>query len=70
VANGKVSVTDGPFTEAKELVGGYAIHEVRSKEEAIEAARRFMQLHADLWPGVEAVCDVRQIAGPDDFPRP
>jgi hypothetical protein len=70
VADGKVTVTDGPFTEAKELIGGYAIHEVRSREEAIEAARRFMQLHADLWPGVEAVCDVRQIAGPDDFPQP
>ncbi|MDQ2750114.1 MAG: YciI family protein [Actinomycetota bacterium] len=70
VANGTVTVTDGPFTEAKEMVGGYAVYELRSKEEAVEAARRFMQLHADLWPGVEAVCEVRQIAGPDDFPQP
>jgi hypothetical protein len=66
--DGKVSVHDGPFTEAKELIGGYAIHEVRSKEEVLERARRFMQLHADLWPGVEAVCEVRQIAGEGDFP--
>jgi hypothetical protein len=57
------------LTEAKEMVGGYAIYEVRSKEEAIEASRRFMQLHADLCPGVEAVCEVRQIAGPDDSPN-
>lgn len=71
VANGKVTVIDGPFTEAKELVGGYAIYELRSKEEAIEASRRFMQLHADLWPGVEATCDVRQIMDPGDFdPQP
>ncbi|MEP7179271.1 MAG: YciI family protein, partial [Pseudonocardiales bacterium] len=70
ILNGKATVTDGPFTEAKEMVGGYAVYELRSKEEAVEAARRFMQLHADLWPGVEAVCEVRQIAGPDDFPEP
>ncbi len=67
VANGKVTVTDGPFTEAKEVIGGYSIFEVRSKEEAVEAARRFMQLHADRWPGVEAVCEVRQIMEPGDF---
>jgi len=61
VTNGKVTVTDGPFAEAKELIGGYAIYELHSKEEAIETSRRFMQLHADLWPGVEAVCEIRQI---------
>jgi hypothetical protein len=69
LVDGKVTVTDGPFTEAKELVGGYAIYELRSKDEAIEAARRFMQLHADLWPGAEATCEVRQMAGPEDMPQ-
>ena len=58
---------DGPFTEAKELIGGYAMLQLRSKEEAIETARRFMELHAEHWPGVEAVCEVRQLADPGDF---
>lgn len=66
--DGKVEVHDGPFAEAKELIGGYAILELGSKEEAIERTRQFVQLHADCWPGVELVCEVRQIAGPDDFP--
>jgi len=67
VSNGKVTVTDGPFTEAKELVGGYAMFQLRSKEEAIEQARRFMQVHAEHWPGFEGVCEVRQIMEPGDF---
>jgi hypothetical protein len=66
--DGKIAVHDGPFAEAKELIGGYAIYELRSKEEAIEKTREFLQLHADVWPGVEAVCEIRQIAGPGDFP--
>jgi hypothetical protein len=66
--DGKVTVHDGPFAEAKELIGGYAIFELRSKDEAIERTRQFLQLHADLWPGVQATCEVRQIAGPEDFP--
>ncbi|MCU1658476.1 MAG: hypothetical protein JWO57_3132 [Pseudonocardiales bacterium] len=67
LADGKVTVIDGPFTEAKELIGGYAMSQFRSKEEAIENARRFMQLHADHWPEAEAICEVRQIAEPGDF---
>ena len=66
VAGGKVTVVDGPFTEAKEVIGGYAMWQVRSKEEAVEAARRFMELHADLWPGYE----VRQVMDPADFGPP
>lgn len=65
VSDGRVQVTDGPFTEAKEVIGGYAILEVGSREEAIAHARRFMQLHADvLGPGFEAECEVRQLAEP------
>ena len=41
---GEISVTDGPFTEAKEAVGGFALIEVRSREEAIELGRRFMTI--------------------------
>jgi hypothetical protein len=48
VARGKTSVIDGPFAETKELVGGYAIFDLKSKEEAIKAGRQFMQIHADI----------------------
>jgi hypothetical protein len=67
LSGGRVSVIDGPFTEAKELIGGFAVYQVRTKDDAIEAARRFMQLHADHWPGVEAVCEVRQMMDAGDF---
>lgn len=48
LADGKLTVIDGPFTEAKELVGGYAILQAASKEEAIEHGRRFLALHAEV----------------------
>lgn len=47
VVNGKQTVVDGPFTEAKEVIGGYALLEVRSKDEAIEWASRFARLIGD-----------------------
>jgi hypothetical protein len=61
LANGTITAVDGPFAEAKELIGGYAVVEVRSKEEAIELARRLLQIHLDTWPGWEGSCEVRQI---------
>jgi hypothetical protein len=48
VSQGKVVVTDGPFSEAKEIVGGYAIVDVGSKDDAIAIAREFWQLHVDV----------------------
>jgi hypothetical protein len=66
VADGNVTVFDGPFADAKELIGGYAMFDVRSKEEAVEQARRFMQVHADHWPGFEGVCEVRQVMDDTD----
>jgi len=45
---GKTSVIDGPFAETKELIGGYAIFDLKSREEAIESGRHFMQVHADI----------------------
>jgi hypothetical protein len=69
VAGGELSVMDGPFAESKEFIS-YAIYEVRSKEEAVEWASRFMQLHVDLWPGWEGESEVRKIMGPDDFSAP
>lgn len=68
VARGQVTATDGPFTEAKEVVGGFAIFDLKSKKEAIEGAERFMELHRKHWPGWEGETEVRQIFGPDDFP--
>ena len=64
VADGKVSVVDGPFVEAKEVIGGYAIFELQGKAEAVALAREFMQLHADFMPGWEGTCEVRAFAGP------
>ena len=64
IADGKLSVIDGPFVEAKEIVGGYAIFELRDKEEAVAMAVEFMQLHKDFLPGWEGTCEVRAFAGP------
>ncbi len=68
LSGGKVSVIDGPFTEAKEVVGGYAQFELKSKEEAVKSAVRFMELHKQYWPGWEGETEVRQMFGPEDFP--
>jgi hypothetical protein len=64
IADGKLSVIDGPFVEAKEVVGGYAIMEFRNKDEAVASAVEFMQLHKDFMPGWEGTCEVRAFAGP------
>ncbi len=55
------SVTDGPFAEAKEVVGGYAVLEARSRDEALAAARTFMRLHQQHWPGWEGECEIREL---------
>jgi hypothetical protein len=61
LSGGRVTVTDGPFTEAKEIIGGYALFELKSKEEAVEAARYFMELHKKHWPGWEGETEVREM---------
>src|ERR1700680_3105627 len=68
LSKGQVTVTDGPFIEAKEVIGGYAQFELNSKEEAIEGAVRFMELHKKYWPGWEGETEIRPMYGPDDFP--
>lgn len=60
-SGGKLTVTDGPFTEAKEIVGGYAMIEVKSREEALEVARQFMELHRLHWPEFVGECEVRPV---------
>jgi hypothetical protein len=72
VANGKTSVIDGPFAETKELVGGYAIFDLKSKEDAIRMGRDFMQVHADiLGPSYEGELEIRPLmdAPPDGAKR-
>ena len=67
ISKGQLTVTDGPFTEAKEVIGGYAQFELKSKQEAIDGAVRFMELHRKHWPGWEGETEIRQIFGPEDF---
>jgi hypothetical protein len=57
-SSGKVSVTDGPFTESKELVGGFAILQANSKQEAIDLARKFLSVVG------EGECELRQLYEP------
>jgi hypothetical protein len=67
LSGGKVTVTDGPFTEAKELIGGFAIIQAKSKEEAIELTRRFLDVAGD------GECEIRLLheasdCSPEIFP--
>jgi hypothetical protein len=64
IADGKLSVIDGPFVEAKEIIGGYAVFELQNKEEAVALTVEFMQLHKDLMPGWEGTCEVRAFGTP------
>src|SRR5712664_3032396 len=65
ITDGQLSVLDGPFVETKEMIGGYAIFELRDKEEALASAKEFMQLHLDHMPGWEGTCEVRAFGMPD-----
>ena len=68
LAGGRLTVTDGPFTEAKEVVGGYAVYAVKSRAEALEWANRFMALHQEHWKGWEGEVEVRQLYDPPGGP--
>ena len=57
--NGKITATDGPFTESKEVVGGFALLRANSKEEAIELTRRFLQVAGKF--AAQGECELRQI---------
>ena len=69
LSGGHLSVVDGPFAEAKEFIS-YALYQVRSKEEAVEWASRFLRLHQELWPGWDGDADVLKVFGPEDFAPP
>lgn len=59
---GKLSTTDGPFTESKEVIGGYAVLEAKSMEQALELTKRFLAVHGEEW---DIECEVRQLDGPE-----
>src|SRR5688572_11134167 len=60
VRKGALNVTDGPFSETKEVVGGWGIVEAESRDEAVEGVVRLMELHKQYWPGWEGEAEVRQ----------
>lgn len=67
-AGSKLTVTDGPFIESKEVIGGYAILRAKSKEEALKMGEDFMQLHLDiLGASYEGELEIRQMFDPSDF---
>jgi len=66
-SDGKLSVTDGPFVETKELVGGYAIVETESRDEAIELGKQFMEVHVTvLGSSYDGECEIRQLFDASD----
>jgi hypothetical protein len=67
LTGGGLTVTDGPFTETRELVGGYSVYEVKSKQEAVEWTYRFMRLFAEHWPTGECEAEIRQIFEAPEF---
>ena len=58
LSRGKTTVSDGPFTETKEVIGGYAMLQADSMEQALELTRRFLDVHGSDW---EIECEVRQV---------
>ena len=61
LSSGKITVMDGPFAESKEIVGGYAIMDAKSRDEALALARRFMEIHQKHWPTFEGECEMRPL---------
>jgi hypothetical protein len=61
LSRGRITVTDGPFTETKEVGGGYALLEASSNTEAIDLATKFMDIHRVNWPQFEGACEVRPL---------
>jgi hypothetical protein len=66
---GRLKVTDGPFTESKEVIGGWAILSTKTREEAIRISIEFMELHRQHWPEFEGECEVRPMFDPGMGPN-
>jgi hypothetical protein len=67
-ARGKVAVIDGPFAETKEVIAGFAVFEVESREEGLALGREFVQLHADHMPDWPCNLEMREVAGSQTRP--
>jgi hypothetical protein len=65
---GRTTVLDGPFTESREIIGGYAIFEVDDFQQAVENTRKIIEVHEKFWPGWEGEAEVRQIMSPEQQP--
>jgi hypothetical protein len=68
LANRKITVTDGPFAESKEVIGGWAILNTRTRAEAVRIATEFMELHRKHWPEFEGESEVRPMYEADEGP--
>ncbi|WP_425615833.1 YciI family protein [Anatilimnocola sp. NA78] len=67
--SGKLVVTDGPFIESKELLGGYGILKADTRDEAIELGKTFLQIHVDiLGPAYNGVLEIREMFDPPNMP--
>lgn len=64
VDGGKISVIDGPFAETKEVIGGYAVFDVATKDDAVYWTKRFMEVHKEHWKGWEGETEIRQLYEP------
>jgi hypothetical protein len=69
IANGRIVTTDGPFTEAKEVIGGFSIYNFASKKEALEELRKFMELHHTHWPKWQGQVELREMYEEQDDVR-
>jgi hypothetical protein len=68
LSNGTLTLTDGPFTESKEIIGGWAILDVPSRQDAVRIATEFMELHHRHWPDFEGESEVRPMFEPGKGP--
>ena len=68
LSDGKITVTDGPFTESKEVIGGWAILQGKTREEVVRVATEFMELHRKHWPEFDCESEVRPMFEPGEGP--
>jgi hypothetical protein len=68
LSKGKLTVTDGPFSETKEVIGGWAILNTGTRDEALRIATEFMELHRKHWPEFEGESEVRPMFEPGEGP--
>jgi hypothetical protein len=67
----RISVTDGPYTDANEVIGGFAIIQVKSKESAVEFAKQFLDIHSQIMGADYTMeLEMRRLYGPDEFAPP